>query len=268
MANVFPPTNPATPQLDPTNISSSVPSSLPDDDDAGISDGSYMLLAIAMTLTMFIAFVGNTLVIFVIWQTRKLHTITCGFLLNLAISDLCAGLMLTPFAIAGVLLDGWVFQHMIVCQCIGFLYEVLCFVSTWTLVAISIERYIAINNPLQYHSIVTKNRAWAVITLTWLLAISIGIIPFNQRPAYVYLHQYGFCLLNYADYKITAIFLPSIEICVPSVILCYTYCSIGHVACTQARKKVIQCNEEHCVFVSPKKKDYRAAKILALMAGR
>ena len=259
MANIFSFT---TPLLTPTNSSSSL---LTDD---AQNERSHMLLAVVLTLTMMVAFVGNTLVIFVIWNTRKLHTITCGFLLNLAISDLCAGVTLIPFAIAGALLRGWAFQHTISCQFLGFLYEVLCFVSTWTLVAISVERYIAIKNPLQYHSIVTKNRAWVAIGLTWLMGVIIASIPLYQRQAYVYLKNYGFCLLNFADYKVTAILLPTLEICVPFCVLCYTYSAIGHVACTQARKKVIQCNEEHCVFVSPKKKDYRAAKILAVMAGK
>ena len=228
----------------------------------------HILLAVAMLMTMVVAFIGNTTVIVVIWNTRKLHTITCGFLLNLAFSDLCAGLFLLPFAISSTLNRGYVFQNTFFCQIIGMVYVALCFISTWTLTGISVERYIAINNPLHYHSIVTKNRAWVAMICTWLLAILISTIPFHRRPTYVYLENYAFCLLNFEDYPVIAVVLPSIEICIPFCIMCYTYVSIGHVACTQARKKIIQCNEEHCVFVSPKKKDYRAAKILALMAGK
>ncbi|XP_071792408.1 histamine H2 receptor-like [Asterias amurensis] len=229
-------------------------------------DNFSILMGVLHILTIFVTTLGNILVITVIIKSHKLHTITSGFLLNLAISDLAAGLFLVPFAASTSLNLEWLYTRAS-CTFLGFLYTVLCFVSTWTLASISVERFIAVNNPLKYHQMINKRRVIIVIVLIWTCAMINASFAFAEQEAYVYLPQYTFCLLNYRDRIATAIIIPIIAIFIPFCLMCYTYMSIGRIACSHAKRKVVECNKDHCMFVAPKTKDYRAARILAVMAG-
>ncbi|XP_038074688.1 histamine H2 receptor-like [Patiria miniata] len=225
-------------------------------------------LAFLHILTILLTTLGNSLVITVIVRSHKLRTITSGFLLNLAVSDMAAGLFLLPFAAGSTLNPNLSYGH-VPCTLLGFLYTLLCFASTWTLACISLERFVAINSPLKYHQLVDRRRAIIAIALIWLGATLNAAFPFaeQEHEAYAFLPQYTFCLLNYHSHVVTAIVIPILAIFVPLGIMCYTYVSIGRIACSHAKRKIVECNKEHCMFVAPKTKDYRAAKILAVMAG-
>ncbi|TMS08740.1 Adenosine receptor A2a [Larimichthys crocea] len=49
--------------------------------------------------------------------------------------------------------------------------------SIFSLLAIAVDRYIAIKNPLRYSSVVTGQRAKGIIALCWILSIGIGLTP-------------------------------------------------------------------------------------------
>ncbi|XP_044030545.1 adenosine A2a receptor b isoform X2 [Siniperca chuatsi] len=49
--------------------------------------------------------------------------------------------------------------------------------SIFSLLAIAVDRYIAIKNPLRYNSLVTGERAKGIITLCWVLSVGIGLTP-------------------------------------------------------------------------------------------
>ncbi|XP_022096032.1 histamine H2 receptor-like [Acanthaster planci] len=227
-----------------------------------------VFIGVLHILTILLIILGNSLVIEVIVHSHKLRTITSGLLLNLAVSDLAAGLLLLPFAAGSCLGTGWAYGQAL-CVLLGFLYALLCSASTWTLACISLERFIAINSPLKYHQLVSRRRAIMATALIWIGATLNALFPFAEgnQEAYTYLPQYTFCLLNYHSHLVTAIVLPLLAIFIPFGIMCYTYVSIGRIACSHAKRKIVECNKDHCMFVAPKTKDYRAAKILAVMAG-
>ncbi|XP_041469282.1 probable G-protein coupled receptor No9 [Lytechinus variegatus] len=223
-------------------------------------------LGTLMILTAIVTILGNLLVIIIIMRSPKIQTITSGFLLNLAIADLTTGILLLPFASAVHVHQGWIYSEEW-CGILGFVYLVVGIVSTWTLASLSMERYIAVNQPLKYHQILTKSRVWITILLNWGFAVFMASVPFMSGSNYTYLPTYGFCLPDFFENGVASIVILTTGICLPFVIMCLAYISIGRVACTQARRKVIECNEDHCVYVTPKNKDYRAAKILAALAG-
>lgn len=224
-------------------------------------------LGTLMILTAIVTILGNLLVIIIILRSPKIQTITSGFLLNLAISDLSTGIILLPFAAAVQFHQGWIYSSEW-CGTLGFVYLVVGIVSTWTLASLSMERFIAVNQPLKYHQMLTKSRVWITIFMNWAFAVFMASLPYMSGSNYAYLPTYGFCLPDFFENGVVSIVILTAGICLPFVIMCLAYISIGRVACTQARRKVIECNEDHCVYVSPKNKDYRAAKILAALAGK
>uniref|UniRef100_A0A670Z6T1 Gastrin/cholecystokinin type B receptor n=1 Tax=Pseudonaja textilis TaxID=8673 RepID=A0A670Z6T1_PSETE len=113
---------------------------------------------------------GNALVIAVLAGNKRLRTITNSFLLSLALSDLMVALFCLPFTFIPNLMQTFVFGRA-VCKAVAYLMAVSVSVSTFSLVAIAIERYSAICRPLQSRVWQTRSHAYRVIAATWVLSV-------------------------------------------------------------------------------------------------
>ncbi|KAJ7427053.1 Cholecystokinin receptor [Willisornis vidua] len=119
---------------------------------------------------------GNALVVAVLALNRRLRTVTNCFLLSLALSDLLLALCCMPFTLLPGLMGAFVFGDT-VCKLVAYLMGVSVAVSTFSLVAIAIERYSAICNPLQSRAWQTRSHACRVIVGTWALA-ALLMVPY------------------------------------------------------------------------------------------
>ncbi|NXF42357.1 CCKAR protein, partial [Nyctibius bracteatus] len=128
---------------------------------------------------------GNALVVAVLLLNRRLRTVTNSFLLSLALSDLLLALCCMPFTLVPNLMGTFVFGEA-VCKLMAYLMGISVSVSTFSLVAIAIERYSAICNPLQSRVWQTRSHACRVIASTWLLS-ALLMLPYavysTTRPA-------------------------------------------------------------------------------------
>ncbi|TFJ95929.1 NADH:ubiquinone oxidoreductase subunit L [Platysternon megacephalum] len=125
-----------------------------------------LLYALIFLLSVF----GNSLIIVVLLLNRRLRTVTNSFLLSLALSDLLLALCCMPFTLVPNLMGTFVFGPA-VCKLVAYLMSISVSVSTFSLVAIAIERYSAICNPLQSRVWQTRSHASRVIASTWLLSL-------------------------------------------------------------------------------------------------
>uniref|UniRef100_A0A182IPG4 G-protein coupled receptors family 1 profile domain-containing protein n=1 Tax=Anopheles atroparvus TaxID=41427 RepID=A0A182IPG4_ANOAO len=121
-------------------------------------------------------FSGNILTIIAVWYYRRLQWLISNlFVLSLAISDIFVGLTL-PYHLAfymGVDLG----RHKHLCLLRFFVLIIACSVSIWNLIAIAVDRYIAICYPLHYTRLMTKRTALTILGFGWCLAIAIATIP-------------------------------------------------------------------------------------------
>nr|XP_061800361.1 adenosine receptor A2b-like [Nerophis lumbriciformis] len=128
-----------------------------------------------------LAVAGNILVCWAVCLNSNLQSITNLFVVSLAAADIAVGLLAIPFAISistGFCAD---FHG---CLFIACFVLVLTQSSIFSLLAIAVDRYIAIKNPLRYNSLVTGHRAKGIIAFCWLLSIGIGLTPmlgWNKR---------------------------------------------------------------------------------------
>ncbi|XP_058127939.1 histamine H2 receptor-like [Anopheles ziemanni] len=127
-------------------------------------------------ILMVCIFSGNILTIIAVWYYRRLQWLISNlFVLSLAISDIFVGLTL-PYHLAfymGVDLG----RHKHLCLLRFFVLIIACSVSIWNLIAIAVDRYIAICYPLHYTRLMTKRTALTILGFGWSLAISIATIP-------------------------------------------------------------------------------------------
>ena len=121
-----------------------------------------------------ITVIGNSLVLIAIYKNRRLQTITNCFIASLALADLLVGIVVAPLAALSYLglphnFYGCVFTNSIV---IAFTQ-----VSIFNLLAIAVERFVAIKNPFVYQEYLTMKRAKIINVIVWILGILIGLIP-------------------------------------------------------------------------------------------
>lgn len=128
-----------------------------------------ILMYIMYTSVIIAALGGNGVVCFLILAYQKMRTVTNFFILNLAIGDILMACLCVPFTfVSNLLLQSWPFGS-VMCVVVSYSQAVSVFVSAYTLVAISIDRYIAILYPLRPR--MTKFQAKLIIACIWLVSL-------------------------------------------------------------------------------------------------
>ncbi|KAG8590573.1 hypothetical protein GDO81_006802 [Engystomops pustulosus] len=130
-------------------------------------------IAVEVTIAV-LSIVGNVLVCWAVAINSTLKNATNYFLVSLAVADIAVGLLAIPFAITisiGLKTD---FHSCLFFACFVL---VLTQSSIFSLLAVAIDRYLAIKIPLRYKSLVTGKRARTVIAVFWILSFAIGLTP-------------------------------------------------------------------------------------------
>ncbi|EDS38236.1 g-protein coupled receptor [Culex quinquefasciatus] len=119
---------------------------------------------------------GNILTILAVRYHRRLRLLISNlFVMSLAMSDIFVGLTL-PYHLA-FYMGNELGRLKHLCLLRFFVLIIACSVSIWNLIAIAVDRYIAICYPLHYTRIMTKKVALVILGFGWCLAIVIAIIP-------------------------------------------------------------------------------------------
>ncbi|XP_058137720.1 adenosine receptor A2a [Dasypus novemcinctus] len=136
-----------------------------------MGSAAYITVELAIAL---LAVLGNVLVCWAVWLNSNLQNVTNYFVVSLAAADIAVGVLAIPFAIP--------ISTGFCAACHGCLF-IACFVlvltqtSIFSLLAIAIDRYIAIRIPLRYNGLVTGARAKGIIAICWVLSFAIGLTP-------------------------------------------------------------------------------------------
>ncbi|XP_051539102.1 trace amine-associated receptor 13c-like [Myxocyprinus asiaticus] len=125
----------------------------------------YIFISAVSMFTVFL----NLLVIISISHFKQLHTPTNALILSLAVADLIVGLILTPVQGIKLIEPCWYFGE-IFCSIFPLIFYVVITASLGNLIIISVDRYIAVHDPLRYPTRVNNNRAVLSIVVNWLFS--------------------------------------------------------------------------------------------------
>ena len=128
------------------------------------------------TLNIFLsitAFLGNTLILVALHKETSLHSPSKLLYRNLAITDLCVGIIAEPLYVTyftSVVNERWDICYYADLAA-SFSGLTLCVVSLSTLTAISVDRLLALLLGLRYRQVVTYRRTCMTVTGFWILSI-------------------------------------------------------------------------------------------------
>ena len=119
------------------------------------------------------AFVENSLVLVALHKTRSLHPPSKLLFLNVAITDLCVGIIVEPLHVSylmSVVSERWDICYYAFLSSIITSY-VMCSVSLLTLTTTSMDRLLALLLGLRYRQVVTLKRTRMTVAILWILSI-------------------------------------------------------------------------------------------------
>ncbi|KAF3834504.1 hypothetical protein F7725_027062 [Dissostichus mawsoni] len=202
---------------------------------------------------------ANMLLIVVICVNRSLHEPMYLFLCSLFVNELYGSTGLFPFLLVQILSDIHTVSAPLCFLQIYSVYTYVC-VEYSNLTVMSYDRYLAICYPLQYNTYMTSNKAYFLITVSWLfpflaivvlISLSVSLQLCGNILNTVGCGNYSIVKLACSDTRVNNIyglFYTVISIIIPLLLILYTYMRILRVCFSgskQTRQKALSTCTPH-----------------------
>ncbi|KAH6943175.1 hypothetical protein HPB50_017123 [Hyalomma asiaticum] len=138
-----------------------------------------------------IGFFGNALVVLVVLCNPQMRSTTNILIINLAMADLLFIVFCVPFTGWDYTLNYWPFGDTW-CRIVQYLVIVCAYASIYTLVLMSLDRFLAVVHPITSMTIRTERNAYLAIIFTWIL-ILLACIPALYSHGMIIEDAYSAC---------------------------------------------------------------------------
>ncbi|XP_076603649.1 trace amine-associated receptor 13c-like [Chaetodon auriga] len=219
----------------------------------------HVLLYLASLLTATL----NLLLIISISHFRQLHSPTNLLLLSLAVSDFFVGLLVMPIEIL-MTWTCWVLGDLL-CALYFFLPVTLISASVGSMVLISVDRYVAVCDPLRYPIRITHGVITISVCLCWICSVfySVFLLYDHLKQPGRYNSCHGECVVNIAgDVDVVVAFI------LPITVIVLLYLRVFAVAASQARavrSHVAAVRLRPAATPMTKKSELKAARTLGVV---
>ncbi|XP_068844899.1 prokineticin receptor 1 [Capricornis sumatraensis] len=133
-----------------------------------------IVIGMALVGIMLVCGIGNFIFIAALARYKKLRSLTNLLIANLAVSDFLVAIVCCPFEMDYYVARQLSWEHgHVLCASVNYLRTVSLYVSTNALLAIAIDRYLAIVHPLRPR--MKYQTATGLIALVWVVSILIAI---------------------------------------------------------------------------------------------
>nr|QVK45668.1 G protein-coupled receptor [Proales similis] len=184
-------------------------------------------LLVVPALTIF----GNILVVLAVYKEKSLRNVTNFFVVSLAIADLTVASAVMPFAVYYEVTQHWHMSNML-CDAWVATDVMASTASILNLVAIAVDRYIAVTQPIKYARHKNSNRVYVMIGLVWFTSMAIAspiVLGFNDMPN----REQDQCSFNNEQFLV---YSSLFSFYIPTVIMIFLYYRIFRVIRTRAKK--------------------------------
>ncbi|XP_058057395.1 neuropeptide SIFamide receptor-like [Anopheles bellator] len=132
---------------------------------------SYTMTAVycvAYFIVFIVGLVGNSFVIAVVFRAPRMRTVTNFFIVNLAVADVLVIVFCLPATLMSNIFVPWMLGWLM-CKTVPYIQGVSVAASVYSLIAVSLDRFLAIWWPLKLQ--ITKRRARFMIVCIWIIAL-------------------------------------------------------------------------------------------------
>ncbi|XP_070202012.1 dopamine D2-like receptor [Littorina saxatilis] len=186
-----------------------------------------ILLIIFPIFTVF----GNVLVVMSVVREKNLKTVTNYFICSLAVADIMVAVTVMPFAVYMEVVGGWWLSDPL-CDAWVAADVMGCTASILNLTAISVDRFIAVTQPIKYAKHKNSKRVYVMIAITWIISVAISM-PISLGVNYSPDRIEGDCFFYNSDF---IIYSSMGSFYIPSIIMIFLYWKIYRVIWQRAQK--------------------------------
>ncbi|AWP05074.1 putative prokineticin receptor 1 [Scophthalmus maximus] len=149
-----------------------------------------LVIAVVLVGIMLVCGAGNCLFIGSLARYKQLRSLTNLLIANLAVSDVLVAAVCCPFLLDYYVVKQLSWDHgLLLCAATNYLRTVSLYVSTNALLAIAVDRYVAILHPLRPR--MQRRTACCVILTIWIVPIFISVPSAYMASETPYAHVGG-----------------------------------------------------------------------------
>lgn len=146
-----------------------------------------IVVPIFFSIICFLGFFGNLLVIIVVIFNHQMRNTTNLLILNLAFADMFFIIICVPFTATTYALPIWPFGDAW-CKIYQYILNVTAYASVYTLVLMSLDRYLAVVHPISSMTLRTDRNACIMILISWGIICLANIPILIQYSSYSYVY--------------------------------------------------------------------------------
>ena len=173
-----------------------------------------------VSLFTILSIVENFCVLFAIIKFKTLRTVPNYFIASLSLADFLYAIFGSTSIIATTVSKDWVLGGFY-CNFIGITNTLFCTTSITTLVAISVNRYIAVSRPFQVIRIYTFRNTIFIIVMIWFVSLLFSAPPLFGWSNFI--PGSNFCVIDTRQHSSYTIMLTATHYISPAILqpICY-----------------------------------------------
>ena len=183
---------------------------------------------VPIVTVIIVSVICNILMLYALYRTPHLRTVQNIFTVNLGLTDLCTTTIILPIWISTTISSS---TSPFMCGLTGLLTMILLSVSIATLACISLDRHLSICYALQYPSEITSRRVYLMVGYIWIQGLVTAGTPLLGWGRYSFRSVHvSVCLPDWSHDKTYTLFMFTIGLLIPFVIMVYSYSKIMQVS--------------------------------------
>ena len=180
---------------------------------------------IVLTMIIITGIIGNGIVCFIVYRKPIMRSAINMLLANMALFDVALAVFCMPLSLVTLFTDEWILGDFL-CQGIAFLQQCFISIGVWTMMTISIDRYLII---VYKKDKLTTQHAKTCIGLTWCAGLFMSLPPFFGFGKYTFAHGHVQCYIasDGSTSQLTyAVLISCVSFFLPFLVIGFSYSSI------------------------------------------
>ncbi|XP_065217996.1 allatostatin-A receptor-like [Planococcus citri] len=168
-------------------INNSIPDPVSDSEFGHMQRMVTIVVIFLFSIIVIVGLIGNSMVVIVVAFNQQMRSTTNLLIINLAVADLLFIIFCVPFTATDYVLPFWPFGDLW-CKGVQYLIVVTAYASVYTLVLMSLDRFLAVVHPIASMYVRTEKNANTAIVIIWavILILAVPVLYRHGEVTYTY----------------------------------------------------------------------------------